>query len=60
MRYSFLLFFLLPIYLFGQHQITGKVIDKKTKEPLAFVNIVIADERLGTSTNIDGHFKVKS
>ena len=60
MRYSFLLFFLLPIYLFGQHQITGKVIDKKTKEPLAFVNIVIADERLGTSTNIDGYFKVKS
>ena len=32
MRISFLLFLLLPIYLFGQHQIEGKVIDEKTEK----------------------------
>jgi hypothetical protein len=58
MRYSFLLFFLLPIYLFGQHQITGKVIDEKSKEPLAFVNIIINETHIGTTSDIDGNFTI--
>lgn len=53
-----ILFF--PIYLFGQHKITGKVIDGKTKEALAFVNIVINNERVGTTTSIDGNFSLNS
>jgi hypothetical protein len=60
MRFSLLLFFLIPLYLFGQHQIKGKVIDEKTKETLAFVNLVINDERQGTSTDIDGYFNLNS
>lgn len=38
------------------HKISGKVIDSKTHEPLAFVNVVYGEKNLGTSTNIDGYF----
>jgi len=51
---------LFPCYLFAQHQIKGKVIDSNTKEPLAFVNIVVNDERVGTTTDIDGNFNFNS
>ncbi len=37
----------------------GKVIDKKTEEPLAFVNVVYGNPPRGTSTNIDGKFSLK-
>ncbi|WP_020526327.1 DUF5686 and carboxypeptidase-like regulatory domain-containing protein [Flexithrix dorotheae] len=40
--------------------IKGKVIDAKTKEPLAFVNIVINEARKGTTTRIDGTFSYTS
>ena len=60
MRVLLFLTFLLPICLFGQHQIKGKVIDEKTKEPLAFVNIVINNLNAGTTTDIDGNFKLNS
>ncbi|MDG1475957.1 MAG: DUF5686 family protein, partial [Vicingaceae bacterium] len=60
MRFTLFLILLLPTYLFGQHQIIGKVIDRKTKEPLAFVNIVINNLNLGTTTDIDGNFKLNS
>ncbi len=51
-----LLIILSPTFLFAQYQIRGKVIDGKTKEALAFVNIVANDDRVGTSTGIDGVF----
>ena len=38
----------------------GKVIDAHTKQPLAFVNVGIADTQHGTSTDIDGKFKLTS
>jgi hypothetical protein len=38
--------------------ITGKVIDEKSAEPLAFVNIVIAGTNTGTNTDIDGKFSI--
>jgi hypothetical protein len=60
MRIFLLTIILFPLCLFGQHQITGKVIDNKTKEALAFVNIVINDERVGTTTGIDGKFNFNS
>lgn len=60
MRVLILVIILFPVYLFGQHQIKGKVIDGKTKEALAFVNIVINNERLGTTTGIDGNFSFNS
>jgi len=46
--------------LVGQHHIKGKVIDSKTKEALAFVNIVVNDNRIGTTTSIDGNFSFNS
>lgn len=38
----------------------GKVVDAKTKEPLAFVNIVANHQRVGTTTGIDGNFTLNS
>ncbi len=42
---------------YGQHLIKGKVINRHTKEPLAFVNIIFNSNPLsGTVTDIDGKF----
>ncbi|MCF8304025.1 MAG: DUF5686 and carboxypeptidase regulatory-like domain-containing protein [Bacteroidales bacterium] len=38
----------------------GKVLDVNTKEPLAFVNILINQGPYGTTTDIDGRFSVES
>ncbi len=40
--------------------IKGKVIDKKTKSPLAFVNIVYNNENHGAISGINGRFSLKS
>ncbi len=58
--------FLLTIMLFvsiivmnAQNRIDGIVVDDKTNERLAFVNIVInEDGTLGTTTDIDGSFSI--
>jgi hypothetical protein len=42
------------------YNITGKVIDAETREPLAFVNIVQTGTRAGISTDIDGKFVLRS
>ncbi|MCL2026897.1 MAG: DUF5686 and carboxypeptidase regulatory-like domain-containing protein [Bacteroidales bacterium] len=45
----------------AQYAIRGKVVDERTKEPLAFVNIRINDNpRLGVTTDIDGNFRYES
>lgn len=56
------LFSLLSIHSFCQEYqfISGKVTDSKTKEPLAFVNIVINNSMNGGTTDIDGKFKLRS
>jgi CarboxypepD_reg-like domain/TonB-dependent Receptor Plug Domain len=38
--------------------IIGRVIDKQTQQPLAGVNISIVDTTLGTSTGLDGLFRI--
>ncbi|PJB59984.1 MAG: hypothetical protein CO098_00490 [Bacteroidetes bacterium CG_4_9_14_3_um_filter_41_19] len=54
----YLILFLLPLRIFCQNPtITGHVYDKKTSEPLAFVNIVGNDGR-GAVTDIDGKFSI--
>ena len=40
--------------------VSGKVFDFETKEPLAFVNIIIPGTRTGVSTDIDGKFTLHS
>lgn len=39
--------------------VSGKVTDSKTKEPLAFVNIVINNSQYGGTTDIDGKFRLQ-
>ncbi|MFP4046698.1 MAG: DUF5686 family protein [Bacteroidales bacterium] len=54
------LFLILSLSAFSQeYTLKGRVIDKKTKEPLAFVNVVYGNPQRGTSTNIDGEFQIK-
>ncbi len=62
MRAFFLILILVssPFCLLAQYQLKGKVIDGKSKEALAFVNIVVNDERMGTTTGIDGNFNFNS
>jgi hypothetical protein len=39
---------------------SGKVMDSKTKKPLAFVALTIAGQNKGVQTDIDGKFKISS
>lgn len=39
-------------------KLTGKVTDAKTKEPLAFVNVIIIGTTLGAATDIDGNYTI--
>lgn len=46
----------------GQSEIKGKIIDKQTGEPLAFVNIILEKNGVrvtGGQTNFDGEFSIK-
>lgn len=43
---------------FAQVQVRGRVVDDRTLEPLAFVNITIAGSREGTMSDIDGRFSL--
>ncbi len=42
----------------AQVSVHGRVVDDRTLEPLAFVNIVQAEVREGTTTDIDGRFNL--
>ncbi|SDS19957.1 DUF5686 family protein [Gramella sp. MAR_2010_147] len=59
MRHSlFLLFFFSGFFLFAQKSIPGRVINKDTREPLAYAKIS-SEEGSQILTNIDGSFKLK-
>ena len=49
-------FFALPS--FAQGKFAGRITDAKSKEPLAFVNIIYNAKNQGTSTDLDGYFKI--
>ncbi|MFH1937612.1 MAG: carboxypeptidase-like regulatory domain-containing protein, partial [Bacteroidota bacterium] len=55
----YLLLFVFPLGLFSQDTfvVSGRVFDSKTKEPLAFVNIVINQSNYGGTSDIDGKFR---
>ncbi|MBE6337560.1 MAG: carboxypeptidase-like regulatory domain-containing protein [Lentimicrobiaceae bacterium] len=54
-----ILLFVLSISINAQNRINGIVVDDKTNERLAFVNIVINDDgTLGTTSDIDGKFSI--
>lgn len=56
----FLLCLFLANHLLCQITIKGRVIEKGTKKYLPFVNVVITGTHKGTTTDIDGKFKLKS
>ncbi|MFH2143856.1 MAG: DUF5686 family protein, partial [Bacteroidota bacterium] len=60
MRYfCIIIIFSWSVLLHSQnYQIAGIVVDADNKEPLAFVNIVYNSDNNGTTTNIDGKFKI--
>ncbi|MCX7861537.1 MAG: DUF5686 and carboxypeptidase regulatory-like domain-containing protein [Bacteroidales bacterium] len=41
---------------FSQHIISGKILDKKTREPIPFANIIVKNSSYGTVSDIDGNF----
>ena len=43
----------------GQYTFDGKVVNAKTEEPIAFVNIGILGDRLGTVSNSNGAFRLQ-
>lgn len=62
-RSVFLLFFLyLLITATAQplHQIRGTVIDKASRKPLEFINVVIAGSGMGSVTDSVGHFTIQA
>lgn len=52
--------FLFSSALFAQSVVTGNVKDAKTGEPIPGVNIKIVGKALGTSTDFDGNFTLKT
>ena len=52
-------FLFLGLNIYGQgYTYSGLVIDEQTKEALAFVNLISADAKYGTTTDIDGKFSI--
>lgn len=47
---------MLPVYCFGQHDLSGIVVDKESKAPIPFVQIGIEDTHLATITETNGTF----
>lgn len=53
-----LIFLILSYAAAGQTVLQGKVVNEKDKAPLAFVSVVIKNFNGGTTTDIDGRFKL--
>jgi CarboxypepD_reg-like domain len=52
--FSYCLF--ISLYCFSQNKITGKILDKKTGEPLEFVTLVINKTAKTSATDAQGNF----
>jgi len=51
---------LLTCTTYSQQNLSGKVFDSETKEPLIGVSIAIANTQTGTTTDINGYFNLKT
>lgn len=61
LRYAILLLLALnSMLLLAQYQYSGTILDSLSLEPLAFVNVVDPVNMRGTTTDIDGKFKLNS
>lgn len=59
-RISFFILLLCVVaHLFAaEYQIKGIVIDKSTRQPLEFVNVLVVGLGIGASTDSEGHFTI--
>ncbi len=57
-----LFFFIFPFIITAQDKtvITGKVYDAATREPLPFVNLLLRNTTVGTSSDIEGAYKIET
>jgi outer membrane receptor for ferrienterochelin and colicins len=46
------------LYAQSTGSISGKIVDDKTGEPLAFVNVVVENTSLGAATGMDGNYQL--
>ena len=51
---------LAPFQSMRAQGVEGRILDQKTKRPLAFVNVVYKENGQGTVSNIDGEFSIAS
>jgi ribosomal protein S13 len=59
--YLILLLLMVPVFADAQLYVyAGKVLDSKTRKPLAFVSVTISGQNKGTQSDIDGKFRVTS
>src|SRR6056297_1303593 len=60
--YKKIIFFILGLFLeqtVYSQSIQGRVVDFETQKPLPFVHVLPENTQLGTTTNIDGEFKIQ-
>lgn len=58
--FGIILFIFISGFSYSQQKFAGRVYDKNTKEPLAFVNIVYNSQNLGTTTDLNGYFTISN
>lgn len=60
-RFTFLLFlFILPLATIAQTVVKGKVTDAHSGDPIPFANIIFKGTTIGTTTDFDGNFTLKT
>ncbi|OXA78508.1 SusC/RagA family TonB-linked outer membrane protein [Flavobacterium branchiophilum NBRC 15030 = ATCC 35035] len=57
-RKLLILSLLLPFSVLAQNVLNGTVLDKKSKQPIPGVNVVVQGSSKGVSTDFDGNFKL--
>lgn len=60
MKYLIILFMLLEITIYGQTlEISGRVLNSSSKNPLPLANVIVLGKNIGTSTDENGYFILK-
>jgi len=60
-RLIFFVLFLFPALSIAQKTITyGQVFDAESKEPLPFVNVAFKGSKIGTTTDLDGNYRLET
>ena len=50
----------LPLFTFSQASISGKIVDKESKEPLIGASVLIKETLAGSTTDFDGNFIIEN